>query len=138
MEIRHISWQETIDIRHKVLWPNNPPEFCKAEGDDEALHLGAYVNEELVCVASLFFDSDVVRLRKFAALPATQGQGVGSTVLKAAFKEMKARDVSIFWCDAREAAMGIYRKFGMKPEGERFYKGDIPYFKMAINLAKRP
>ncbi|WP_281545516.1 GNAT family N-acetyltransferase [Grimontia sp. SpTr1] len=138
MEIRHISWQETIDIRHRVLWPNKPPEFCKAEGDNEALHLGAYVNDELICVASLFFDGDVVRLRKFAALPEYQGQGVGSSVLNAAFKEMKARGVSMFWCDAREAAMGIYRKFGMKPSGERFYKGDIPYFKMSINFADFP
>ena len=48
MVIRDISWEQTIPLRHSILWPNKPPEYCHVEGDRDALHFGAFTNDELV------------------------------------------------------------------------------------------
>ncbi|MDD1796148.1 GNAT family N-acetyltransferase [Enterovibrio sp. ZSDZ42] len=136
MDIKKITWQETIDIRHRVLWPENPASFCELNGDVDALHLGAFIEGQLVCVASVFIDGNRARLRKFATLPEYQGQGVGGAVLSTILNGniLSDQGVENFWCDARESAMSLYKRFGMLPEGQRFYKGDIPYFRMNIQL----
>ncbi|WP_407334411.1 GNAT family N-acetyltransferase [Enterovibrio sp. 27052020O] len=136
MNIRNITWQEAIPIRHEVLWPDKPPVFCELDGDETALHLGAFIKGQLVCVASVFFDGSRARLRKFATLQSYQGQGIGAEVLSTLLSGnvLKNQGAEVFWCDARESAMRLYQRFGMSPEGERFYKGDIPYFKMSVRL----
>jgi len=48
--------------------------------------------------------------------------------------QLRCQSVNYFWCDARESAIGFYRRFGMQAEGERFYKGDIPYFRMGLRV----
>lgn len=134
MEIRNISWEKTIPLRQSVLWPTKPSEYCRVKGDQEALHFGAYINDELVCVASVYIKSDKARLRKFATNAKYQGQGIGSKVLKHILNSLKGTDVSTFWCDARESALGFYQRFGMQAYGERFYKSDVAYFKMEVSL----
>ena len=132
--IRLIDWQDTMPLRHKVLWPEKPIAFCKVEDDETATHYGYFIDNKLVCVASIFIDGASARLRKFATLPEYQGQGIGTQVIQQALKDLETKAVNYFWCDARESAAGFYEKFGMRPQGERFYKGDIPYFEMGVDL----
>lgn len=132
--IRLIDWQDTMPLRHKVLWPEKTMAFCKVDGDEAATHYGYFIDDKLVCVASIFIDGTSARLRKFATLPEYQGQGIGTQVIQQALKDLETKAVNHFWCDARESAAGFYEKFGMRPQGERFYKGDIPYFKMGVDL----
>ena len=82
MEIRNIFWEQTIPLRQSVLQPNKPPEYCHVDGDHDAMHFGAFVNDELVCVASVYIKSDKARLRTFATKIDYQGQGIGSQMLK--------------------------------------------------------
>ncbi|MBC7002195.1 GNAT family N-acetyltransferase [Photobacterium sp. BZF1] len=134
MNITEITAEETLPIRHRVLWPNESVEFCRVPDDADGLHYGVYHDGALVCVASVFVSGEKARLRKFATQPEYQGQGIGSSMIEHILKALKEKGVSLFWCDARETAGGFYRRFGMAPEGERFYKGDVPYFKMAMRL----
>ncbi|WP_461537054.1 GNAT family N-acetyltransferase [Spongorhabdus nitratireducens] len=134
MEICRIQWQETIPLRHAVLWPEKAPEFCHVEGDKDAWHFGAFHAGRLVSVASVYPDGDSARLRKFATATGLQGQGIGTRMVEHILSELKRNGFSRFWCDARESAMGFYQRFGMKPYGERFYKSDVPYFKMSVPL----
>ena len=134
MDIRRIQWQETIALRHKVLWPNESPEFCHIDGDENAWHFGAFVQNGLVSVASVYPDGKMARLRKFATTTAYQGKGIGSEMLKHILAESANSGIDQFWCDARESAIGFYTRFGMRPEGDRFYKGTVPYFKMSVQL----
>ncbi len=131
--IRNIHWREAIPIRHQVLWPSESPEFCYVDGDEskEALHFGAFIDSQLVSVASIYLDGANARLRKFATLESHQGQGVGSTLLRYILSDIQASGVRYFWCDARESAISFYRRFNLVTEGERFYKADIPYYKMS-------
>jgi predicted GNAT family N-acyltransferase len=134
MEIRNIQWEDTLNLRHKVLWPNKDIEFCKVSGDELASHFGVYIENRLVSVASLFVENKNVRLRKFATLETFQGQGIGSQLLAHLIENSKASNAASFWCDARQSAVEFYSKFGMKVEGETFMKSGIPYCKMVISF----
>lgn len=129
-----ITAEQTLPIRHQVLWPEQSVEFCRVPDDADGLHYGVYEGGVLVCVASVFIAGDQARLRKFATLPEYQGKGIGTAVIEYILAELKGNNVRGFWCDARESAGGFYHRFGMAAEGERFYKGDVPYFKMAMIL----
>lgn len=134
MEVKSISWQETIPIRHSVLWPNEDASYCNVEGDDGAWHFGVLIAGEIHCVASLYIEDKSARLRKFATLQQSQGMGLGSFMLNYLLTKLKASDVNYFWFDARESALEFYSRFGFNIEGSRFYKNDVPYFKMYTHL----
>ncbi len=138
MRIKTIAWQDALPIRHTVLWPDKAIEFCKVEGDEHANHYGAFVDQTLVCVASIYIkescDGRTARLRKFATLPQYQGQGVGSKVIEHAITKLKAEQVLRFWCDARTSALGFYQRFGLEVEGDEFDKSGVKYFKMSVEL----
>lgn len=108
LRIKKITWQETIPIRHEVLWPNKTPEFCHVEGDELAQHFGLFIDECLVSVASIYLDNGAARLRKFATLNHYQGRGYGTALLQHILEALKADGVRLFWCDARESAIGFY------------------------------
>ncbi len=134
IELKTITWQETIGIRHRVLWPNKNPEFCHVSGDEEGIHFGAYVDNELISVASVYFTEESARLRKFATYEQFQGMGVGTSLLTFVLTAINAKGCKYFWCDARESAIGFYERFKMKKMGDRFFKSGVPYFKMGISL----
>ncbi|MDF2153362.1 GNAT family N-acetyltransferase [Vibrio sp. CAU 1672] len=132
--IQTINWHEAMPVRHRVLWPHKPLSHCEVEGDKQAQHYGAFVDDALVGVASVYLDGRQARLRKFAILPQYQGQGIGSMMIEHMLASLAHSPVDCFWCDARESAVSFYRRFGMHTEGERFYKCDVPYFKMKLAL----
>lgn len=134
MEIKEISWQQTMPVRHKVLWPDKPIAHCQVPGDENGWHFGVYEEDALVCVASVYAKDNSARLRKFAALPERQGNGIGSMLLKHIIERLKEKGVTHFWCDARESAQGFYQRFGFVRESEIFYKSEVPYYKMGVNL----
>lgn len=134
IEIRQIQWREAIALRHAVLWPNKEPGFCHVEGDEGAWHFGAFLVGKLIAVASVYPDEQSARLRKFAISPEYQGKGIGTKMLNHILAELRAESVTQFWCDARQSAVGFYERFGLRSFGERFYKGEVPYFKMSIQL----
>lgn len=150
IHIKPITWQDTIPIRHAVLWPNKLPEFCYVEEDEEkdeeAAHYGGFVtlpkgcdNENrLVCVASVYRNTSTpssARLRKFATLGDYQGQGIGRRVLQNILDKTLSPSTPYFWCDARDTAVAFYEQFGLHVEGERFYKSEQAYYKMSIRYA---
>jgi len=135
MVIKSIQWQEALPIRHQVLWPDKTPSFCQVQGDETAAHYGAYCDDELVSVASVYIDDNRARLRKFATLSEYQGQGIGSRVITHLLTELKAANIEYFWCDARRSAVGFYQKFGLEAQGDEFFKSGIPYFKMEVRVS---
>ncbi|NQZ05594.1 MAG: GNAT family N-acetyltransferase [Algicola sp.] len=140
MHIKEITWQQTIPIRHKVLWPDKPPEFCHIEDDNDGWHFGYYVGDDLVGVASVYPSGSVTgndaRLRKFATLASSQGKGIGTKLLNHIILTLKNRGITLFWCDARETATGFYERFGLHKQGSRFFKSTVPYFKMSVELTR--
>jgi predicted GNAT family N-acyltransferase len=135
LSVVSVDADQTLPIRHKVLWPDQALDFSKVDGDEEARHFGVALNDELISVASIFFETDdTARLRKFATLPEFQGQGVGSHLLKHILEDLRSSGCSMLWCDGREAAKAFYQRLGFEASGERFFKKDVAYFKMTKRL----
>jgi predicted GNAT family N-acyltransferase len=134
MKIEKIRWEEALPLRHLVLWPNKSPSFCKISGDESAHHYGAYVDGILVSVASIYFESRVARLRKFATLPAYQGKGIGSQIISYILNELKEAEIDSLWCDARKSAASFYQKFGLEKQGQEFDKSGVSYYKMEVQI----
>ncbi|WP_036798198.1 GNAT family N-acetyltransferase [Photobacterium marinum] len=134
MDIRSIRWGEALSVRHQVLWPDKAPLFCKVEGDETANHFGVYVDSKLVSVASVYIDGNTARLRKFATLAEYQGKGIGSGLIAYILQWLESVAIEIFWCDARKTAVGFYKRFGMRSDGDEFTKSGIQYYRMELNL----
>lgn len=129
-EIRQISAEETYPIRLPVLRPGRPVEECIFQGDDDptTIHLGAFVNAELVAVASymrqknpLFEDQLQYQLRGMAVLEEHQRSGLGKQLLLEGEAILKQRFQEVLlWFNAREIAIDFYKKFGYETRGDLF------------------
>ncbi|TGE27044.1 GNAT family N-acetyltransferase [Hymenobacter metallicola] len=133
-EIRAIAAEQTYPLRHAVLWPEKPFDYVKVENDGEGQHFGAFLDQQLVSVISLFVDDEQARFRKFATDPKFQRQGIGSVLLQRVIDEARRLGARSLWCDARQDATAFYQRFDMRAEGAVFYKGDIPYQRMRLAL----
>lgn len=142
--IRFLSAQETHPIRLEVLRPGFPPESAVFDGDSDpsTLHLGAFLEGQLVGVASLFqatFPGDppepALQLRGMATHPKYRGRGCGRLLVEACCSAALNRSIQTLWCNARESALGFYSKLGWKIIGNRFEIATVgPHFQMLRRL----
>jgi GNAT superfamily N-acetyltransferase len=132
--IRPITPEQTYPLRHSVLWPDKPVEYVKVENDAEGYHFGAFANDELVAVISLFVSGKEGRFRKFAAHPDYQRQGIGTRLMEHIIAEARRLGATTLWCDARLDAADFYRRFDMEAVSEVFHKGPVPYARFSRTL----
>jgi len=131
MLIQPLAAAQTYALRHAVLWPDQPLAYVQLPDDDAGQHFGAFEGEQLVSVISLFISPEgVARFRKFATAAAWQGRGIGSALLRHTIAAATAQGAQALWCDARQSTLPFYARFGLRPEGEVFYKGPIPYVRL--------
>ena len=124
-----ISAQDTYPIRSKMLFRgDNPNESCQFKGDDEdqTFHLGAFIEGQLVSVASMYFEKhpDIeepyqYQLQGMATLVEHQYKGLSSALLQVAFPIVKQNFCHLVWCNAREEAIGFYKKVGFEGIGDK-------------------
>jgi GNAT superfamily N-acetyltransferase len=133
-DIRLIAPEQTYELRHNVLWPDKPLDYVRIENDAEGYHYGAFLNDELVAVISLFVNGAVGRFRKLATHPDYQRQGIGTILLNYTIAEAQRLGATELWCDARLDAADFYRRFGMEAVSDVFYKGPIPYARFSLAL----
>lgn len=135
LTIRPITPARTYTLRHAVLWPDQPLAYVQLPDDEAGQHFGAFEQEDLVAVISLFISPDgLARFRKFAAAQAWQGRGIGSALLAHVIEVARAQGATALWCDARQHTLPFYQRFGLAPEGAVFYKGEIPYLRLQRSL----
>ncbi|WP_207434331.1 GNAT family N-acetyltransferase [Sabulibacter ruber] len=134
LEIREISAPQTWPLRHQVMWPHKPISFVQLPEDEGGLHFGAFLDQELVSVVSLFIQGDQAQFRKFATLQQYQGQGIGRQLLGHVLSYASSQNLSRVWCHARSSACSFYQKMGMEAEGEPFIKNGLEYVRMVKSL----
>lgn len=130
ISIKEISAQETYNLRHKVMWPNQSLEFIKLNNDENGIHFGLWKNSTLVSVVSVFIDAHSAQFRKFATLKSEQGNGYGSLLLNHILTVIANKKIEKIWCNARADKASFYEKFGMYRTSKTFIKGDINYILM--------
>jgi len=126
-KIIEITAEQTIPIRHKVMWPNQPLEFVKLPEDDKGLHYGLYVDDQLTSIISLFINGKEAQFRKFATLESHQGKGYGSILLNEIMQIAATESLTKIWCNARQSKTNYYTKFGMKVTNKTYVKGGIDF-----------
>lgn len=134
LSIHPVSAAQALPIRQAGLRPGEPVETVIVPNDAEGLHLGAFLADELVSVASLFMNDGKAQFRKFATLPAHQGQGIGGQLLARMIAEARQAGASEFWCNARVDALSIYQRAGLQPEGKIYEKEGRLYQRMSLPL----
>lgn len=144
VEIRKISAEDAYELRKDVLRENIPlTEKMDGDFDKSTIHLGAYINEELCCVATFmehenkYFKGSQYRLRGMATHREHQHKGLGKKILEEAARILSKQDVEVLWCNARVIALKFYKKCGYKVIGEEFNVHLVgPHFVMYKELKK--
>ncbi|MGD2156001.1 MAG: GNAT family N-acetyltransferase [Anaerolineales bacterium] len=141
INIRRISAEQARPLRQIVLRPGQPEAAVTYPGDDapETLHLGAYLEDKLIGVASVFLDSntmqaslDAWRLRGMGVLEHFQGQGIGRALLQRCITYIASRGGTSLWCNARTPVLGFYLAMGFTPSGSEFHiPGAGPHYFMS-------
>ncbi|MFZ0596212.1 MAG: GNAT family N-acetyltransferase [Flavobacterium sp.] len=134
MEIREINASQTWQIRHEVMWPDQPFEFVQLEEDNSGLHFGVFDQEKLVSIVSCFIVDNEMQFRKLATLEEFQGKGIASELLKHILKLGKQKNLKKVWCNARINKNTFYEKFNMIDTHKTFMKEGQEFTIMEILL----
>lgn len=130
--IKEITALETYIIRQSILRQGKPLEACAFEGDDleTTHHFGLFENSNLTGIISLFLKTNPIfaensqaQIRGMAILEAHQKKGFGEALVKHCEDYCNTKHVDLIWFNARETAIGFYKKMGYKINGTLF---DIP------------
>ncbi|MGR9049646.1 GNAT family N-acetyltransferase [Halobacillus faecis] len=129
MRVQRVKAEQTYNLRHKILRPHQPFEACQynTDQDDDAFHIGAFSDTELVSVASFYLESHPefqstiqYRLRAMATAEEFRGRGAGREVVHYAESRLKNLKAELLWCKGRTSVQKYYEKLGFKPYGEVF------------------
>ncbi|PID55122.1 MAG: GNAT family N-acetyltransferase [Gammaproteobacteria bacterium] len=144
--IRPISARQTYPVRRDVLRPGYDLEDCAfaGDGDSTTLHLGAFEEDELCAIASLYKVSNAAvatgsgwQLRGMATVESARGRGLGVSLLAEAEQAARAAGGAYLWANARESALGFYQQAGYQVVGERFEVPAVgPHFWVVKNLGQ--
>lgn len=132
--IKKINYQDTYEIRHVVMWPNQPLAFIKLEDDATGLHYGYFDGNRLVSVVSLFVNNHKIQFRKFATLKECQGLGYGTALLNHVIQSVEQLEVTHIWCNARVEKTFFYERFGMHQTDKTFERKGQTYIIMEKKL----
>ena len=138
MQIEQIRPELTWRLRKAVLYPNEPLYAMEMEEDNHGYHFGAFEDNDLIAVVSLFQKSNDFQFRKFAVAEGNQGKGVGGKLLQYITDFSVNEGGTRLWCNARISAIGFYFKAGFLQTGELFSKNGFDYEIMEKHLDTEP
>jgi predicted GNAT family N-acyltransferase len=144
LEIKPINAEETTHLRQLTLRQHQKAEELIYPGDydKDTVHFGAFVNNELTGIASIYRESmkgknepDSWRLRGMATVAEVRGKGYGKELMNICIEHIKNQGGKMLWCNARIEAEKFYEKFGMRREGEIFHPENLgPHVVMRMRI----
>lgn len=147
MRIVQVPAPDVLPLRQAILRPGRPPEDAVFPRDDdpETVHFGAFVDEELVGVATLLHESppgrtdpSAWRLRGMAVAERLQRRGIGSALLQSCLELVRQRGGRTVWFNARTGAAPFYRKHGFETVGAEFEIPGVGTHVVMRRAAERP
>ncbi|HEY4324101.1 MAG TPA: GNAT family N-acetyltransferase [Mucilaginibacter sp.] len=121
--IKFIAVEDLLEIRNEVLREGKLTlDDCRFPTDKlaGAFHLGYYINDQLLCIASFHpqdyegFEGKGYQLRGMATIEKYRGQGLGNQLLNFAIVYMRGQKVNYLWCNARKKALQFYLNMGFE------------------------
>jgi len=127
ISIEQIRPELTWRLRRDVLYPGQKMFEMEMEEDGDGVHFGAFRDNQLVGVVSLFQSGDQFQFRKLAVDPAAQHTGVGTALLSYITTYAGENGGTNLWCNARVSAIDFYLKAGFTKTGKLFSKNGFDY-----------
>ena len=127
ISIEQIRPELTWNLRQKVLYPAQKLYEMEMDEDQDGIHFGAFADNQLIGIISLFNRNGDFQFRKFAIEPEYQGNGTGNALLTYITDFAKAEGGTRIWCNARSTATGFYDKNGFSHTGQFFSKNGFEY-----------
>ena len=141
--VKFIPFELTLPLRSKILRNGIPKEDCIFPTDqiEGAFHLGCYIDNEIVTIASFFPKHYQDRkelgyqLRGMATDTSFVGKGYGKELLEFAINYIKNTNAQYIWCNARTSAVKFYEKLNFHTVSSEFEVAGIgPHYEMILNL----
>jgi GNAT superfamily N-acetyltransferase len=134
IHIEQITSGLTWRLRQQVLYPaGNMMDMAMPE-DEDGTHFGAFFENKLIGVISLFHNGTDFQFRKLAVSPPVQGKGIGTQLLQYVADHAADSGATRLLCNARTTAIPFYLKAGFKSVGETFMRNGIAYIVMDKSL----
>ncbi len=127
ISIEQIRPELTWRLRQQVLYPAQKLYEMELDEDNEGIHFGAFTEDKLVGIISLFQHCTVFQFRKLAVLPDFQKMGIGNSLLSRVEEYVQSENGETIWCNARVSAIGFYLKSGYSHTGKLFSKNGFDY-----------
>lgn len=144
IDIKRISAEDVILVRHPVLRTGRPRESAIFDGDLHlsTIHLGAFTKQSLVGVLSAMAvdesqekSNHARQIRGMAVLDTHKGQGIGRALITALIEQTQ-NECELLWCNARVGAAPFYLKNGFVQSGELFEIPMVgPHYRMRKTLS---
>jgi len=134
VHIEQIRPELTWLLRREVLYPDQALAAMQMPVDADGVHFGAFKNDLLVGVVSLFQTGTIFQFRKFAVAENQQNQGIGTGILQYIINFCQQQQGSSIWCNARISAIQFYEKSGFAVAGQPFEQNDKTYVKMEKSI----
>lgn len=135
LSIEQIPPRITWRLRKDVLYPDLQLQDMQMKEDNHGYHFGAFEDNKLVGVVSLFKHADDWQFRKLAVVADGQGKGIGTKILAYITAFVERENGTILWCNARLSATAFYEKLGYIKVDKEFYKNGVDYIRMQKSLA---
>src|ERR1051325_6608215 len=117
LSIEQIRPELTWRLRQEVLYPAQKLYEMELDEDQSGIHFGAFTDDKLVGIISLFQTEQSFQFRKLAVLSDYQKMGVGNALLQRVEEFAKSENGTVIWCNARVSAIGFYMKAGYAHTG---------------------
>jgi phosphoribosylformimino-5-aminoimidazole carboxamide ribotide isomerase len=127
IHIEQITPELTWQLRRDVLYPHQKIFEMELDEDKDGIHFGAFKDDKLAGVVSLFQKGADFQFRKLAVDPSTQNTGVGSNLLKYITTYAIENGGTRIWCNARASAITFYLKYDFIQTGLLFSKNGNDY-----------
>lgn len=134
LSIEQITPRLTWRLRREILYPDQHLHDMEMEEDNYGYHFGAFSDNVLVGVVSLFQNGTDWQFRKFAVISDVQKQGIGTQLLNYITGFAERENGTGLWCNARLSATGFYAKNGFTETGEVFHRNGFDYIIMQKSL----
>src|ERR1700744_4907589 len=110
ISIEQIRPELTWRLRQEVLYPAQKLHEMELDEDNDGIHFGAFTEDKLVGIISLFQHGTSFQFRKLAVAPDLQKMGIGNSLLNRVEEFAGSEGGTMIWCNARVSAIGFYLK----------------------------
>ncbi len=103
--------------------------------DDEARHLVAVRDGEVVGTLRWFTTDEYLKVGRVAVYGSCRGQGIGTEMMKKVIEHARGSGIEKIILDSQVQVMEFYSKLGFVEEGEVFLDAGIDHLRMTLMLA---